>query len=59
MSFSKIYILINTTSDTGTPGNANSKEFPVTPGGMMPAVPGCKKQDYWVVFVTAIEANNL
>ena len=49
----------NTTSDTGTPGNANSKEFPVTPGGMMPAVPGCKKQDYWVVFVTAIEANNL
>ena len=41
-------------SDTGNPGNANIADFPVTPGGTMPDVAGCKRQDYWVVFVIAV-----
>lgn len=43
------------TTDAG-PGNAAPTQFPVTPGAEMPAVPNCTKQDYAVVFVTAIEA---
>ena len=40
---------------TGSPDNAQEKDFPVTPGGPMPAVAGCSKQDYWVVFVVGVE----
>ena len=29
--------------------------FPVKAGGAMPLVPGCQKQDYWVVFVVGID----
>ena len=43
------------TSDA-SPANANPRDFPVTPGATMPHVEGCNKQDYAVVFVTAIEA---
>ena len=39
----------------GSPANARSSDFPVTPGGPMPAVEGCNKQDYAVVFVVAVE----
>merc|ERR1711997_1185158 len=46
-------------SENSSPGNANTSDFPVKPGGDMPAVEGCKKQDYWVVFVTAIESSEL
>ena len=46
-------------SETSSPGNANTSHFPVKPGGDMPAVEGCKKQDYWVIFVTAIESSEL
>ena len=42
------------TSDA-SPANANPRDFPVTPGATMPHVEGCNKQDYAVVFVTAIE----
>jgi hypothetical protein len=35
---------------------ANKKDFPVTPGAAMPAVSGCNKQDYAVLFVLGIEA---
>lgn len=42
-------------SDAASPANANPAEFPVTPGAEMPVVEGCSKQDYAVVFVTAIE----
>ena len=42
-------------NDTASPANANPKEFPVTPGAEMPSVHGCKKQDYWVLFVIAVE----
>jgi len=38
----------------GSPANAKQSEFPVTPGASMPAVAGSKKQDYSVIFVTAI-----
>ena len=41
---------------SASPANANVRDFPVTPGALMPAVEGCHKQDYHVVFVTAIEA---
>ena len=39
----------------GSPDNAREEDFPVTPGGEMPAVKGCSKQDYWVVFVVGVE----
>jgi hypothetical protein len=35
----------------GSPLTANPKDFPVAPGAEMPAVPGCAKQDYAVLFV--------
>eukprot|EP00928_Gymnodinium_smaydae_P038469 TRINITY_DN26532_c0_g1_i1.p1 TRINITY_DN26532_c0_g1~~TRINITY_DN26532_c0_g1_i1.p1 ORF type:complete len:172 (+),score=23.11 TRINITY_DN26532_c0_g1_i1:57-572(+) len=43
------------TSD-GSPAKANPADFPVTPGGPMPSVPGCEKRDYAVVFVVGVEA---
>ena len=45
------------TVSTGSPASANPTDFPVRPGGEMPPVKGCKKQDYWVVFVVGIEKN--
>eukprot|EP00933_Yihiella_yeosuensis_P000318 TRINITY_DN100485_c0_g1_i1.p1 TRINITY_DN100485_c0_g1~~TRINITY_DN100485_c0_g1_i1.p1 ORF type:complete len:281 (+),score=19.77 TRINITY_DN100485_c0_g1_i1:76-918(+) len=33
------------------PSAASSSDFPVTPGGPMPPVTGCQKQDYAVLFV--------
>jgi hypothetical protein len=41
-----------------SPANARQSDFPVTPGAAMPAVSGCNKQDYAVVFVTAVEPGN-
>lgn len=38
-----------------SPANANASDFPVTPGAVMPAIEGCTKQDYAVLFVIAIE----
>ena len=35
----------------GGPQTARSSDFPVAPGGIMPSVPGCNKQDYAVIFV--------
>ncbi len=37
-----------------SPANVQKTEFPVTPGGAMPRVEGCKKQDYAVLFVIAV-----
>jgi hypothetical protein len=42
---------------TCTPAKARQSEFPVTPGAAMPAVEGCKKQDYAVLFVIGVEAS--
>jgi len=37
-----------------SPVNVQKTAFPVTPGGTMPTVEGCKKQDYAVLFVIAV-----
>jgi len=40
---------------TCTPANAQRDSFPVQPGGPMPVVSGCHKQDYAVLFIIAEE----
>ena len=37
---------------------AQQAAFPVTPGGPMPPVEGCNKQDYTVLFVIAVAVEN-
>ncbi|HMS82040.1 MAG TPA: hypothetical protein PKD12_00130 [Nitrospira sp.] len=37
-----------------SPANAKQTAFPVTPGGAMPPVEGCTKQDYAVLIVTGV-----
>jgi hypothetical protein len=37
-----------------SPAKARPSEFPVTPGAAMPAVNGCEKQDYAVLFVIGV-----
>jgi hypothetical protein len=37
-----------------SPANVQKAAFPVTPGGVMPPVEGCKKQDYAVLIVIAV-----
>ncbi len=37
-----------------SPSKAAQKSFPVTPGAPMPAVEGCNKQDYAVLFVIGV-----
>lgn len=39
----------------GSPLTARQSDFPVAPGAEMPAVPGCNKQDYAVLFVIGKE----
>ena len=39
----------------GSPASAKEDDFPVRPGGEMPGVAGCTKQDYWVLFVVALD----
>lgn len=39
---------------TASPASARRGDFPVTPGAAMPEVPGCTKNDYWVLFVIAL-----
>ncbi len=41
-------------SETCTPETAQMTSFPVNPGAKMPAVRGCKKQDYAVLFVIGV-----
>jgi hypothetical protein len=40
-----------------SPAKARQREFPVTPGAPMPAVEGCNKQDYAVLFVIGVAAD--
>ena len=42
-------------SKTCAPKNANGRDFPVKPGAVMPAIDGCEKQDYAVLFVLGEE----
>ncbi len=39
-----------------SPANAQTTAFPVDPGGVMPSVDGCKKQDYTVLIVIGVAA---
>ncbi|QPD03809.1 MAG: hypothetical protein Nkreftii_001583 [Candidatus Nitrospira kreftii] len=41
-----------------SPASAKQTAFPVTPGGTMPPVEGCTKQDYAVLIVIGIGAGN-
>jgi hypothetical protein len=43
-----------TGNDSCSPANVQKAAFPVTPGGVMPPVEGCKKQDYAVLIVIAV-----
>jgi len=40
---------------TCSPANASKTAFPVAPGGAMPPVEGCTKQDYAVLIVIGVE----
>jgi hypothetical protein len=41
-----------------SPAKAQQAAFPVTPGGPMPSVAGCHKQDYAVLFVIGVAVEN-
>ena len=41
-----------------SPANAQSKNFPVSPGAAMPGVNGCHKQDYAVLIVVGLPATH-
>ena len=41
-----------------SPSNAQRTAFPVTPGASMPSVEGCNKQDYAVLIVIGVAAEN-
>jgi len=41
-----------------SPESVQKTLFPVPPGGTMPTVEGCKKQDYAVLFVIAVAAED-
>ena len=41
-----------------SPSAAKTAAFPVAPGAAMPAVEGCNKQDYAVLFVVAVAVEN-
>jgi hypothetical protein len=41
-----------------SPASARRSDFPVTPGGPMPPVEGCLKQDYAVLFIVAEAIDN-
>ena len=41
-----------------SPAFAQHTAFPVKPGGIMPTVQGCKKQDYSVLFVIGLAVEN-
>ena len=43
-----------TAASSCTPAAAQQSNFPVAPGGLMPAVNGCSKQDYAVLFLVGV-----
>ncbi len=47
-----------TANNSCSPARANKAAFPVTPGGLMPFVEGCNKQDYTVLFVVGLAEEN-
>ena len=47
-----------TVGDACSPAHAKQTAFPVAPGGAMPAVQGCTKQDYAVLIVTGVSVED-
>ena len=47
-----------TSGHSCTPADAERAAFPVPPGASMPAVEGCNKQDYAVLFVIGVAVDN-
>ena len=47
-----------TDDNSCSPARAQKAAFPVTPGGVMPAVEGCNKQDYTVLFLIGVAEEN-
>jgi hypothetical protein len=47
-----------TSENSCSPARAQQTAFPVTPGAVMPPVPGCNKQDYAVLFVIGVAVEN-
>ncbi len=47
-----------TSDNSCSPVKAQKTAFPVTPGGLMPPVEGCNKQDYTVLFVANVRSGN-
>ena len=47
-----------TSKNSCSPSNAQRTAFPVTPGASMPSVEGCNKQDYAVLIVIGVAAEN-
>ena len=45
-------------ADSCSPARARKSAFRVTPGALMPAVEGCNKQDYAVLFVIGVAVGN-
>ncbi len=43
-------------NDSCSPANARTTGYPVTPGAAMPAVKGCRKQEYTVLIVVGLPA---
>ena len=44
--------------DSCSPANVRTTGFPVNPGGAMPVVNGCRKQDYTVLIVVGLPATH-
>ena len=42
-----------------SPTGIDMNDFPVTPGAAMPAVTGCSKTDYAVLFINALETGTV
>ena len=47
-----------TGDDSCSPAKAPRAAFPVSPGGVMPPVEGCRKQDYSVLFMIGVAADD-
>ncbi len=48
----------STGDNSCSPANVHAKGFPVTPGAAMPAVNGCRKQDYAVLIVVGLPVSH-
>ncbi len=48
----------STSVSSCSPAKAQMTAFPVAPGGPMPPVEGCNKQDYAVLFVIGVAVEN-